>query len=103
MTDSADRLFLKPVARMVKILGEHLIRDNTVGVMELIKNGYDADAENVTVELKHLSDPTRTEIIIEDDGTGMDEAIIKGPWCEPAHGGKQSEKDKLKPSKKGRL
>ncbi|MDE1764947.1 MAG: ATP-binding protein [Thaumarchaeota archaeon] len=103
MTDSDDKLYLKPVARMVKILGEHLIRDNTVGVMELIKNGYDADAENVTVELKNLSDPTRTEIIIQDDGTGMDEATIKGPWCEPAHGGKQNEKDKLKPSKKGRL
>jgi hypothetical protein len=88
---------------MVKILGEHLIRDNTVGVMELIKNGYDADAEKVTVELKNLSDPTRTEIIIEDDGTGMDEATIKGPWSEPAHGGKQSEKDELKLSKKGRL
>ncbi|MCA2003651.1 MAG: ATP-binding protein [Candidatus Nitrosotenuis sp.] len=98
-----DRLILRPVARMVKILGEHLIRDNTVGVMELIKNGYDADAEKVTVELKNISDPIRTEIIIEDDGTGMDEATIKGPWSEPAHGGKQSEKDELKPSKKGRL
>lgn len=88
---------------MVKILGEHLIRDNTVGVMELIKNGYDADAEHVGVTLKNLSDPTKTEIIIEDDGIGMGEPTIKGPWSEPAHGGKQLEKDKLKPSKKGRL
>lgn len=103
MSTGLDKLYLRPVARMVKILGEHLIRDNTVGVMELIKNGYDADAEKVIVELKNLSDPSRTEIIIEDDGTGMDEATIKGPWSEPAHGGKQEDKDRLKTTKKGRL
>lgn len=88
---------------MVKILGEHLIRDNIVGVMELIKNGYDADACKVTVELKNLSNPEETEITIEDDGTGMNEETIKGPWSEPAHGGKQSRKDRQIVSKKGRL
>lgn len=98
-----DKLILRPVARLVKILGEHLIRDNTVGVMELIKNGYDADAENVTIELKNLSDPLETEIIIQDDGHGMDEKTIKGPWSEPAHGGKQYQKDKLISSHRGRL
>ena len=103
MPPKDDRLSFRPVARMVNILGEHLIRDNTVGLMELIKNGYDADAEKVTVELKSLSNPSRTEVIIEDDGVGMDEATIRGPWSEPAHGGKQSEKNMLERSKKGRL
>lgn len=98
-----EKLRLRPRGRMVKILGEHLIRDNTVGVMELIKNGYDADAENVIVELKDLADPSRTEIVIEDDGIGMNEATIRGPWSEPAHGGKQEDKDRQKTSKKGRL
>ena len=51
MVITEDRLVLRPVARMASILGEHLIRDNTTGVLELIKNGYDADAENVLVEL----------------------------------------------------
>jgi signal transduction histidine kinase len=88
---------------MASILGEHLIRDNTTGVLELIKNGYDADAETVLVELNNLTDPDRTVIVIRDDGTGMDEATIKGPWSEPAHGGKQQEKDKLRRTKKGRL
>ena len=103
LENDSEHLALRPVARMAQILGEHLIRDNTVGVLELIKNGYDADAENVTVELKNLNEPTRTEIIIQDDGTGMDENAIKGPWSEPAHGGKQSDKDALKVSRKGRL
>ncbi len=103
MPSEDERLSFRPVARMVNILGQHLIRDNTVGLMELIKNGYDADATTVTVELKNLSDPTKTEVVIEDDGTGMDEATIKGPWSEPAHGGKQAEKERLERSKKGRL
>jgi signal transduction histidine kinase len=101
-SENTEKLHLRPKGRMVKILGEHLIRDNTVGVMELIKNGYDADAENVLVELRDLADPSRTEIIIADDGTGMTEATIKGPWSEPAHGGKQEDKDRQKTTKKGR-
>lgn len=103
MVTTEDRLTLRPVARMASILGEHLIRDNTTGVLELIKNGYDADAENVLVELLHLSEPARTIVVIQDDGTGMDESTIKGPWSEPAHGGKQEDKDKLLRTKKGRL
>jgi hypothetical protein len=33
-----------PRARLVTILGEQLIRDETVGILELVKNAYDADA-----------------------------------------------------------
>jgi hypothetical protein len=32
-----------PKARLVSILGEQLIRDETVGILELVKNAYDAD------------------------------------------------------------
>ena len=103
LEDGSDLLTLRPVARMAQILGQHLIRDNTVGVLELVKNGYDADAENVTVELRNLSEPAETEIVIEDDGTGMDGYTIRGPWSEPAHGGKQGAKDALKRTRKGRL
>lgn len=88
---------------MVNILGEHLIRDNIVGVMELIKNGYDADAEHVRVELLNLSDPESTEIMIVDDGIGMNEATIRGPWSEPAHGDKEEKKERRETTRKGRL
>jgi DNA mismatch repair ATPase MutL len=39
----------RPKARLIKILGKQLIKDATVGIIELIKNSYDADA--TTVEL----------------------------------------------------
>jgi signal transduction histidine kinase/anti-sigma regulatory factor (Ser/Thr protein kinase) len=96
-------LKLRPVARLVKIIGEHLIGDNTTGVMELIKNGYDADANGVTVELRNLLKQDETEVIVEDDGIGMDESIIRGPWSEPAHGSKETQKEEMKRTTKGRL
>ena len=90
-------------ARVVKILGDDLIKDHTTGIMELIKNGYDADAENVSVELRNIGDRDYAQIIIRDDGTGMTPKIIKGPWCRPAHGAKESAKNRLEKTKKGRL
>lgn len=102
MTHNKEELSFRPVARMTKVLGEHLIRDNTTGILELIKNGYDADADHVLIELNHLSDPEMTEVIIEDNGSGMDKDVIRGPWSEPAHGGKQMKKDNLGQTPKGR-
>src|SRR5438874_2302755 len=93
----------RPRARMVEILGEHLIRDNTVGLMELVKNGYDADAQIVRVELHDLHTQLETTVIVQDDGMGMTEEIIRGPWFEPAHGGKESQKDAGVRTSLGRL
>lgn len=98
-----DTLSFRPRARLIKILGEHLIRDNTVGVLELIKNSYDADAENVTLLVEDVRKPETTQVVIEDDGIGMDSDIIEGRWFEPAHGAKDDFKKKLQKSKKGRV
>ena len=68
-------------ARIIQILGEQSIRDNAVGLIELIKNGYDADAEKVNVSIAHINEPSKTQVIVEDNGFGMDEKTIRGPWC----------------------
>jgi len=96
-------IHFNPNSRIVKMLGDDLIRDHTTGIMELIKNGYDADAELVKVEIKNVLDPDNLEIIIEDDGTGMTPETIKGPWAEPAAGVKEVLKKNLKRTEKGRL
>ena len=62
----------RPRARLVSVLGEQLIRDATVGLLELVKNGYDADANQVSVSLLNLADSEQTIILVEDDGVGMD-------------------------------
>ncbi len=90
-------------ARLVAILGQHLIRDNTVGLMELIKNGYDADADHVTVEMYHLADPERTTIIVQDNGDGMTRETITGPWLTVAHGHKETRKVRQERTSRGRI
>ena len=57
MTSVDRRLVFRPRARLVSILGEHLISDQAVALVELVKNAYDADARQVTVEIVNMGDP----------------------------------------------
>lgn len=93
----------RPRARLVSVLGEQLIRDATVGLLELVKNGYDADATHVTVKLLNLSSPEDTTIIVEDDGYGMDLETVLYKWLEPATGHKEEAKKRAERTAKGRL
>lgn len=93
----------RPRARLVSVLGEQLIRDATVGLLELVKNGYDADADTVTVKLLNLANPAETTIIVEDDGYGMDLDTILYKWLEPATGHKEAAKEREQRTLKGRL
>lgn len=93
----------KPRARLVSILGEHLIRDATVGIIELVKNGYDADADYVRVELLNLAYPERTTIVVSDNGVGMDLQTVLTKWVEPASGHKEAQKRAAQRTPRGRL
>ena len=70
----------KPRARLLLQLGDQLIKNESIALLELIKNSYDADATDVYV---HLDLSGEGEIIIEDNGCGMDSNIIKNVWMEP--------------------
>ncbi|MDQ2809597.1 MAG: ATP-binding protein, partial [Chloroflexota bacterium] len=58
-------------ARLIRLLGEELISDEVMAVVELVKNSYDADAGHVLVELSNITDPARALIRIRDNGSGM--------------------------------
>jgi signal transduction histidine kinase len=73
----------KPQARIILQLGDQLIRSESIALLELIKNSYDACAKKVTVQLKNVEDKSSGEIIIEDNGSGMDLKIIKDIWLHP--------------------
>jgi signal transduction histidine kinase len=90
-------------ARLVEILGEHLIKDNTVGLLELVKNAYDADATEVEIHLEKLKKQEQTCITVQDNGEGMTLATVGGAWLEPANGAKEILKEKAIRSKRGRL
>ena len=91
-----------PKARLIQILGEHLIKDATVGLIELVKNSYDADATSVEIIMDSLN-TGKGKIIIKDNGSGMNEEAFLNRWMNPASGHKEIQKEDKKRTKLGRL
>ena len=79
---SESRAF-KPRARLLRLLGDELIRDPNIAIFELVKNAYDADASYARVEMKNVHDRHLGYIVVSDDGTGMDWDTLTGVWLEP--------------------
>ncbi|MFN0303573.1 MAG: ATP-binding protein [Burkholderiales bacterium] len=79
MPSSKDLVFrVKP--RLLRLLGDQLIRDANLAVFELVKNAYDADATRCSVRLECPDNASRARIEIEDNGVGMDESTIRNAW-----------------------
>lgn len=93
----------RPRARLVSILGEHLISDQAVGLIELVKNCYDADATEVTVELLNLGTPDDTTVVVGDNGCGMSIVDVTEKWLSPAVDHKEKSKQKQIRTRLGRL
>ncbi|MEG0069772.1 MAG: sensor histidine kinase [Cetobacterium sp.] len=81
-------------------LGEQLIKNDIIAIVELVKNSYDADASFVDVEFLNIREKTNElafgeeKIIIEDNGIGMTLDDIKGKWLHI--GGSEKERKFLK-------
>jgi len=85
-TEKADReipVKFKPRARLLLQLGDQLIRNESIALIELVKNSYDADANSVEIYMENVDDPANGTIIIEDDGFGMDAKTVEDVWMEP--------------------
>jgi signal transduction histidine kinase len=89
----SKNLPFKPRARMLLLLGDQLIRDSGIAVFELVKNAYDADATEVTVELNDVDDAKAGRIIIEDNGCGMDWDTVVNVWLEPGTDYRERQKE----------
>ncbi len=104
VTQSGQEIF-RPYARLISILGDQLISNKWVGVIELVKNCYDADAENVNVRFIDFDvKNSKSGIIeIEDDGDGMSLEIIRNVWMKPATPNKlEKKKSERRLTKRGR-
>lgn len=73
----------KPRARLIKIIGEELISNDVIALVELIKNSYDADADEIEIYLNDIFSE-QGEILIKDNGSGMSYEKIVNVWLEPA-------------------
>jgi signal transduction histidine kinase len=70
---------IKAKSHILSLLGDELIGSDSLAIFELVKNAYDADAEEVTVEFINLNQSNQ-QIIIEDDGHGMTNKVIQDVW-----------------------
>jgi len=80
MPPATDNLVFRVKPRLLRLLGDQLIRDANLAVFELVKNAYDADATQCSVKLEHPDSPPKARIDIEDNGVGMDENILRNAW-----------------------
>jgi signal transduction histidine kinase len=81
-------LRFKPHARLLTMLGDQLIKNERIALVEVIKNSYDADASWVKVTFEgfgtNFKVNAKSKIIVEDDGTGMTKSILEDHWTSPA-------------------
>jgi len=73
----------KPKARLILQLGDRLIANEKIAISEIVKNSYDACARKVTVIMNDINNSDKAEIIILDNGKGMDLDILENVWMEP--------------------
>ncbi len=64
---------------IIRRLGEELNPSPDKGILELVKNSYDADAKTCKVELINTDKPKGT-IVVTDDGDGMTVDDIENGW-----------------------
>jgi hypothetical protein len=83
MKISSTKNFFQPRARLLLQLGDKLIKNENIALLELIKNSYDADARHVNVKFQVITDKKQGIIDIVDDGEGMDMTTIENVWLEP--------------------
>ena len=81
-------LSIRPYARLLTMLGEQLLKNERVALVELIKNSYDADASRVDVVFEGFAeDMTKkpgARIVVRDDGCGMTLETVQRAWMNPA-------------------
>lgn len=91
----------KPRARLLQLLGEQLIGTPQLAIFELVKNGYDADADKVEVVITNPENLELSTIEVTDiNGVGMNEDTILNIWLEPGADHKKREKEEGKRTEK---
>ena len=112
MSPESGILKPRPYARLLSMLSDQLIKNNTVALTELAKNSYDADAGWVQIRIGNmdnyakagLTDKQKPFVEIEDDGDGMSFETIRDSWMNPASSNKFKRRQSRKPrTRKGRV
>jgi signal transduction histidine kinase len=84
MTKELNEKRLRPRARIMRTLGQELISNEAVAVIELVKNAYDADATRVQIRFSGPLLAKNGHIDVIDNGHGMSLSTVETVWMEPA-------------------
>jgi len=119
MTKSTMKIPFKVSARTGKLLGRENLSNREDAITELVKNSYDADAENSLVIFDipllekedeeggkyYVPDRDGRHIYIVDNSDGMKQSIIEDYWMQIGTGNKEqfylSDKKRVKAGVKG--
>ena len=84
----SEALAIRPYARLLTMLGDQLIKNERIALVELIKNSYDADADRGPGRFEDFHDDMThddaSRIVISDDGAGMSLDTVRTRWMNPA-------------------
>lgn len=92
-----EKIKLQAAAKLIYQLGEQLIENELVALLELIKNSYDADAtySSVDVDTEVMTPYGKGKIVIEDNGHGMLPSILKNSFFKIATDFKEKNRESL--------
>lgn len=79
----SNKNYFQPRARLLLQLGDKLIKNENIALLELIKNAFDADSKKVTLKMERIGDKKSGRIDLTDDGCGMDMKIVEEVWLQP--------------------
>lgn len=85
--------------RILSHLGEDLIKNESIALLELVKNSYDACASNCHIDF-HFENDQLSYLLIQDDGLGMNKKIIEDVWMVI---GTDNKLKKIEPNECGRV
>lgn len=86
--EEMNKYLIRPYARLLTMLGDQLIKDERIALVEIIKNSYDADSDWVKIIFQDFDEDYKkredSKIVIQDAGYGMSIDVIKKHWLNPA-------------------
>lgn len=77
-TNTTESVPVRVRSHILRLLGDQLVGHDRLAIFELVKNAYDADAENVSV----MVDLRANKITVRDDGCGMTANVVKSRWLD---------------------
>lgn len=92
------KLHFSTHAELKNVIGQDLINDDNIAIIELVKNGIDAGARRVKLsfveELVDGAPATGPAILLEDDGSGMSAEDVQYKWLNIAYSEKKEQQVK---------